>query len=61
MYGAQGIRNEIPDEPGYGDNVDNAPQVRPDKIAEADGESKDKSETFNIQVPDIFSLISNAV
>lgn len=60
MYGAQGIRNEIPDEPGYGDNVDNVPQVRPDKIAEADGESKNKSETFNIQVPDIFSLISNA-
>ena len=31
-----------------------------EKIAEADGESKSKSETFNIQVPDIFSLISNS-
>lgn len=59
MYGAQGIRNEIPDEPGYGDNVDNVPQVIPYKLAETgDGDSGGK--TISIAVPDLFSLITNS-
>jgi len=57
MYGAQGIRNEIPDEPGYDDNVDNVPQVRPDKIAE---NVATKAETVTLEIPDIFSLVTNS-
>lgn len=36
------------------------PQVRPDKIAEAEEEVKTKTESINIDVPDIFSLITNS-
>ena len=62
MYGAQGIRNEIPDELGYGDNVDNVPQVRPDKLAERDEENQAQLSTARqrtIVVPDLFSMITS--
>jgi hypothetical protein len=59
MHGAQGGRNEIPDEPGYGDNVDVLPQSVPDKIAETETSVTKKTETFQIEVPDIFSMITN--
>jgi hypothetical protein len=57
MYGAQGARNERPDEPGYGDNVDNLPQVRPTTVAE-DVAGKNNQQV-TLQIPDIFSLITN--
>jgi hypothetical protein len=60
MYGAQGIRNEIPDEPGYGDNVDITPSVRPTTVAEAeDAKGSKKTKSVTVTVPDLFSLISN--
>jgi hypothetical protein len=58
--------NSVPLEPEVGaprnarPDSDQKRWYHADKIAEADGESKSKSETFNIQVPDIFSLISNS-
>jgi len=50
MYGAQGIRNEIPDESGYGSNV-------PYKIEE---QNKSAGKEYTLQVPDIFSMITNS-
>lgn len=36
------------------------PQVIPDKIAEAEQETKKQAKSYTVQVPDIFSLISNS-
>jgi len=60
MYGAQGIRNEIPDELGYGDNVNITPSVRPTTVAEGGEGSSQQAKTYTVQVPDLFSMITNS-
>jgi hypothetical protein len=61
MYGAQGARNERPDEPGYGSNVDNLPQVRPTTVAENNPSSSDgRPQKVELDIPDIFSLVTNS-
>ena len=60
MYGVQGSRKQRPDELGYGDNVDNAPPVRPTTVAEGeDTKGSKKIEPVTVTVPDLFSLVSN--
>jgi conjugal transfer/entry exclusion protein len=66
MYGAQGVRNERADEPGYGDNVDNLPQVRPTTVAEAGENTVSPGyeiqrgvKSLEVPVPDLYSLMTN--
>ena len=60
MYGAQGSRKQRPDEPGYGDNVNRIPSVRPTTVAEGEHtKGSKKIEPVTVTVPDLFSLVSN--
>ena len=60
MYGAQGSRNQRPDDLGYGDNVNITPSVRPTTVAEGGEGSSQQAKTYTVQVPDLFSMITNS-
>jgi len=57
-FGMGGAENPIAKEPGYGGREPS--NVVPDKLAEADQETKKESKQYTVQVPDIFSLITNS-